>query len=545
MIPREENTARSCPNGLFPRPPVKRLPIVQGLFKELTILGFLSVVTFVTSKLELLDSLSKHVFGDSEQREQYLEELLETVHMSIFGVMLVLIVQVYSLMHIVKEQFSRWQKYQRVCSSDNERKAQDIDEICGWLEQEHISGHGSFLRPIYNYLTGRASRHRDLVELLVFDSFREEFISPRAQFPPFDRIVSEALPTNFDMAKYLSYQCRNFLVEAIEIPVATWGAIWTMSLVFSACMRICRDDPVTLAWIWSIGAGWTLMLLHRLFQKSLTWALSRCCNRKYCKRANLKAWFAEKEPERAALLAGSRQQEDAPGWTFLPLPDPHVRSAFDKFVKGNASRQQLLFLTGAQTHETNQYLARLFLLSFTIYTSLLVMQFLPTMLKKERSSTALLLFHVTALLPCIYYVRTLQNFITNIVLVNSLRVFKPAGVISTVLRDQKTERAMKAIVLLNGMRNQFSDAGAADSAGADEDAVKEVGPQQVKEIEASFDAFDTSGDGSIDSLELRDLMQSLGCSLSPAEAEEKLKILDEDNDGTISRDEVGSSLQLL
>ena len=84
-----------------------------------------------------------------------------------------------------------------------------------------------------------------------------------------------------------------------------------------------------------------------------------------------------------------------------------------------------------------------------------------------------------------------------------------------------------------------------DSAGADEDAVKEVGPQQVKEIEASFDAFDTSGDGSIDSLELRDLMQSLGCSLSPAEAEEKLKILDEDNDGTISRDEVGSSLQLL
>lgn len=52
------------------------------------------MVTFVISKLELLDSLSKHVFGEGEERSQYLEELLETVHMSIFGIMLVLIVQV-------------------------------------------------------------------------------------------------------------------------------------------------------------------------------------------------------------------------------------------------------------------------------------------------------------------------------------------------------------------------------------------------------------------------------------------------------------------
>lgn len=41
--------------------------------------------------------------------------------------------------------------------------------------------------------------------------------------------------------------------------------------------------------------------------------------------------------------------------------------------------------------------------------------------------------------------------------VNALRVFKPSGAISSVLRDQKAERAIKAIMLLNNMRSQFGE----------------------------------------------------------------------------------------
>ena len=126
----------------------------------------------------------------------------------------------------------------------------------------------------------------------------------------------------------------------------------------------------------------------------------------------------------------------------------------------------------------------------------------------------------------------------NIVLVNGLRVFKPSGAISAVLREQKTERAMKAIMLLNGMRQKFSMGGnggeSCDNLSA-EDLMKDITPQQLKEIGSSFDAFDTSGDGNIDSGEFLQLMQSLGIKLSEEEAEEKLKILDEDNDGTVSR----------
>ena len=72
----------------------------------------------------------------------------------------------------------------------------------------------------------------------------------------------------------------------------------------------------------------------------------------------------------------------------------------------------------------------------------------------------------------------------NIVLVNGLRVFKPSGAISAVLREQKTERAMKAIMLLNGMRQKFSMGGnggeSCDNLSA-EDLMKDITTFETEE----------------------------------------------------------------
>jgi hypothetical protein len=53
----------------------------------------------------------------------------------IFFFMILMIMQVYALMHIAKGQFARWKRYQKVCSSDNEAKEKDMEGICEWLEQ--------------------------------------------------------------------------------------------------------------------------------------------------------------------------------------------------------------------------------------------------------------------------------------------------------------------------------------------------------------------------------------------------------------------------
>jgi hypothetical protein len=64
--------------------------------------------------------------------------------------------------------------------------------------------------------------------VLRFDAMREEFLTPRSQFPPFDGIVTEKLPENFDYGKYMQKQLTNFLIEIIEVPVHTWIVIWVL-----------------------------------------------------------------------------------------------------------------------------------------------------------------------------------------------------------------------------------------------------------------------------------------------------------------------------
>ena len=257
--------------------------------------------TFVVSKLDVLDKISNAVFGEGKEREQYLEELLETIHMMLFAIMVTLIAQVLALLNISKKQFAKWQKYQRICSSDNANKDEDIAKVISCLEQEIISAETSLLRPFINLISGRFAAYQDLVELLTFDALRDEFVSPRAQFPPFERIKSEILPNNFDMASYMSYQTSSFLVEVIEIPSSTWAAVWAFSLLLLVVMLGSHDDRMILAWIWVV-LGWMLMAAHHGVQCSLTWALSQTYNRKYVSRPSLRVSLRE------------RQAHD---WTFI------------------------------------------------------------------------------------------------------------------------------------------------------------------------------------------------------------------------------------
>lgn len=55
-------------------------PLVDKLFGEMTVLGFLSVVTFAVTKAGWFSALSEIFFGDEEE----LLEIFEFVHFTIF-----------------------------------------------------------------------------------------------------------------------------------------------------------------------------------------------------------------------------------------------------------------------------------------------------------------------------------------------------------------------------------------------------------------------------------------------------------------------------
>jgi len=50
------------------------LPIIESLFAEMTILGFLSVITFVCTKVGVLEMISLSAFGDGDGDEHEHEE---------------------------------------------------------------------------------------------------------------------------------------------------------------------------------------------------------------------------------------------------------------------------------------------------------------------------------------------------------------------------------------------------------------------------------------------------------------------------------------
>ena len=176
--------------------------LVKGLFSELTVLGFLSLVTFCVSQIGILPRISGHVFGEGEEREEYLMELLEQIHFIIFAVMVIFIMQSLLLLKITKNQVKTWIKCQELCSDENPTKRKDMDHIVDWLSQEEVGAAASCCRAkgLFNACTGRSDRHREMLDVLRFDAMREEFITPRSQFPPFDGIEKDRLPANFDYA---------------------------------------------------------------------------------------------------------------------------------------------------------------------------------------------------------------------------------------------------------------------------------------------------------------------------------------------------------
>lgn len=100
----------------------------------------------------------------------------------------------------------------------------------------------------------RRQQEKDLLDLLVFDSMRKEFVNPRFTSPPFDvkprptdgehnTSSHEIPPEDFDYGRYLTHQLAEFLVEIIEIPASTWVAIWLCCLLFHFIMVVTSDDP--------------------------------------------------------------------------------------------------------------------------------------------------------------------------------------------------------------------------------------------------------------------------------------------------------------
>ena len=85
--------------------------VVDVLFSELTVLGFLSLMTFVIGRIGVLEKLSAFAFKDvvdPEEGKYVLGELLETVHFDLFLVMVIFIFQTVLLIGLGEQTEKEW-----------------------------------------------------------------------------------------------------------------------------------------------------------------------------------------------------------------------------------------------------------------------------------------------------------------------------------------------------------------------------------------------------------------------------------------------------
>jgi hypothetical protein len=90
-------------------------PIVESLFGELTVLGFIGVVMFFVGQSPALASMSMTLFNE----EEMLKELIEQVHMLLFIVMVIFLSMVISLLKFASNISKTWKEWEELSLMDH------------------------------------------------------------------------------------------------------------------------------------------------------------------------------------------------------------------------------------------------------------------------------------------------------------------------------------------------------------------------------------------------------------------------------------------
>ena len=97
------------------------MPVVDSLFAELTLLGFIGLSLFIFDKLELVKGLSEDMFHE----EGAIGELCESVHMALFLVMVIFMGNVILLVQFGVKIAGEWESWEgEFCPSPPPSRAQ-------------------------------------------------------------------------------------------------------------------------------------------------------------------------------------------------------------------------------------------------------------------------------------------------------------------------------------------------------------------------------------------------------------------------------------
>ncbi|KAL3669989.1 hypothetical protein V7S43_005360 [Phytophthora oleae] len=226
------------------------MPFVNTVFGELTTLGFIGLLLFVVTKIEVLPWLSRAVLGGSAE----LQEIIEKLHMALFLFIVIFLVLCLGLLRLGMLVQHEWREFERSCAdipSVLSEYALSTEPPTSWLS--YFSWH-------------RAAAARKAEREVVYLALRRRFMDYRSNHPDEEtaRVLAKEFQlqsddTRFPFNEYLSIISGEVMGRLIQIDMATWLAL---DVVLVALLGLCwhagpRGEVVIL-----LFAGFSLIALN-------------------------------------------------------------------------------------------------------------------------------------------------------------------------------------------------------------------------------------------------------------------------------------------
>jgi len=478
--------------------------VVDVLFSELTVLGFLSLMTFVIGRIGVLEKLSAFAFKDvvdPEEGKYVLGELLETVHFDLFLVMVIFIFQTVLLIGLGEQTEKEWKHLDQLFLD-----AQKLEE------QRNILQENTSVR-WWNFEVRKKIDFA--LRFFEHNSIRKEFIIGRDLLPPFEqRNVTEQLPLDFDYSQYLSLCMCNFMAELIEMSVKTWLVLEIFLVVFYILMYETTNNPKVLVWVW-IGLGYVLMFGMLLLCLESRWWVEMHVNpadmpsisnqfrsrsmSHFHPKEDIVTAAGQDQEEGKSLLSGKPVQkygssegtmknsktvrnpkhlkelqpwrklthrslmshrfqksnidfDNLPGWCFLETEPEGRKPAWRRLLYGvGANRQLMMFDFQVNGPAFNTMFIRVVLFMHAVYVALLWLKFFQTN-RVEYGRYALIGYVIFGTIPSVVIMFAVLRAIQNTVHTNSVGCLKKPKEVSMVMRNMKLKKAINSLVLLKNLQ---------------------------------------------------------------------------------------------
>jgi calmodulin len=392
---------------------------------------------------------------------------------------------------------------------------------------------------------------------IIFHALREEFIKNRkvGTFEVDDE--AERIPRDFNYGRYLGICMGKTLAHVVEVDWVTWSCIGLFAAFFYGLMLACRDNIKSLGYIF-LAVGWGIFFFSVIFERKCIHIRNAFAPAGFTQRLAVKH-LTRQERAFSGEMFKLLDDVEMPAWTTIDRGKYKLesRTKFWKWALGPApNRQHLLFWGQTYGAELSLLLVRLILLTNGVYGAVMVVTFIPEFYRDslDGESWKCILFTVVAACPLFLQLLCMRRLVASMSHILCIGVHRRPQIVAKVLREEKSQRAVRAFVVLHTLsmackKKMGGDVSMQSGPGTPR---KQASTPQVKalerqsnpmpsgmedEIGKTFDLFDRDKSGEISSEELGSLMLSLGETLTDEQITVMVGLIDYDHDGTISKAE--------